>query len=141
MSLSQSEADHLIAVEKRFVDDTPLVVTGSAIDASRALISDDGREGCVLDVWRGSFNLSKYKLQLRGREVVPLVRVDVDGAPHINPDNTRVPAPHIHLYREGFDDEWAYPLSNYPFRDSSDIVKTLEDFAEFCHIQALLAIR
>ena len=141
MPLSQSDADQLIAVEKHFVDDAPLVVTGSGIDISRALISNDGDEGFVLDVWRGSFNLSKYKLQLRGREIVPLVRVDVDGAPHINPDNTRVPTPHIHLYREGYDDEWAYPLSNYSFRDSSDIVKTLEDFAEFCHIQALPTIR
>lgn len=141
MVLAQDEADDLIAVEKHFVDHAPLVVTGSGIDVSRALVSNDGGEDFVLDVWRGSFNLSKYKLQLRGHEIVPLVRVDVNGAPHVNPDNTRVPTPHIHLYREGYDDERAYPLDNYPFRDSSDIVKTLEDFAQFCHIQALPTIR
>jgi len=66
--------------------------------------------------------------------IVPLVRVDIGGAPHTNPDGATIPCPHIHLFREEFDDKWAFPLSGYPFRDSNDIVITFEDFARYCNI-------
>ena len=87
MSLTQSDADFLIALAKIFESNDPLIIGDTEIDFSRRLVSMDRREVFMLDVWRGSLNLSKYKIQLRGREVIPLVRVDVAGAPHTNPDD------------------------------------------------------
>ena len=118
-----------------------LVLGDIPLGFSRPLISLDGREHFVLDVWRGTLNLKKYKLQERARVVIPLVRVDVGGAPHTNPDDTVVPCPHIHLYREGYDDKWAFPLSEHLFRHPNDVVITFEDFAQFCKILRLPQIQ
>ena len=67
MPLTQSEADSLIALAKVFESDDPLIVGDAAIDFTRRLVSEDRREIFMLDMWRGSLNLSKYKIQLRGR--------------------------------------------------------------------------
>ena len=78
--------------------------------------------------------MSKYRVQERARTVYVLVRVDIGGAPHTNPDGEVVLCPHIHLYKEGFDDKWAYPLNDFPFTNTDDIVITLQEFASFCNI-------
>jgi hypothetical protein len=62
------------------------------------------RETFLLDVWRGRLRLTKLKLQNRVQTAVVLARLDVDGAPHTNPDGTRLSGTHLHLYREGYDD-------------------------------------
>jgi hypothetical protein len=141
VSLTQAEADYLMAMEKRFESDDPLILGDTPLSYVRPLISLDRRERFLLDIWRGRLNLKKYRLQERARSVIVLVRVDAGGAPHTNPDGEIIPCPHIHLYREGFDDKWAYPLANYHFRTSEDIVITLEDFARFCNITGLPPIQ
>ncbi len=142
MSLTQSEADYLLKLEKQFTSDEPLVLGDTPLDFSRDLVSSDGREFFAIDVWRGTFNLRKYKLQERARVAIPLLRVDVGGAPHTNPDGTYVPCPHIHIYREGYDDKWAYALKEYPsFTKPDDIVSTFEEFAKLCNIRRLPQIQ
>lgn len=132
---------YLIRLDKQFVTDDVLILGDTDLEFSRPLISLDGREQFIFDVWRGTLNLKKYKLQLRARVVIPLVRVDVAGAPHPNPDGTLVPCPHIHLYCEGYDDKWAFPLSDYPFHDPDDIIVTFNDFSRFCSIQRIPRIQ
>ncbi len=141
MSLTQTEADYLMALAKQFSTDDVLVLGDTPLEYSRDLVSLDGREYFVLDIWRGTLNLKKYKLQERARVIIPLVRVDVGGPLHTNPDGAIIPCPHIHLYREGFDDKWAYPLNDFPFRNPEDIIITFEDFAKLCNIQRLPQIQ
>ncbi len=60
---------------------------------------------------RGSLKLTKYTYQNRYSNNTILVRIDMDERRgHTNPDGTSVPTPHVHLFREGFDDKFAYPL-------------------------------
>lgn len=66
--------------------------------------------------------------------VVVLVRLDLGGAPHRNPDDEEVPVPHLHVYREGYGDKWAVPVPVSAFRDLSDIMIALDDFLRFCNI-------
>jgi hypothetical protein len=73
-------------------------------------------------------------MQNRGRQVVVLVRLDLSGAPHRNPDDTEVAAPHLHLYREDFGDKCAVPLPADRFRNLADAWTTFEDFLRFCNI-------
>ncbi len=40
-----------------------------------------------------------------------LCRIDTAGRNHTNPDKREVEAPHMHIYKEGYDDSFAYPLS------------------------------
>lgn len=73
-------------------------------------------------------------MQNRGRQVVVLVRLDLGGAPHRNPDDTEVPAPHLHIYREGYGDKWAIAVPAEHFRDTGDRWATLEDFLRYCNV-------
>jgi Family of unknown function (DUF6978) len=66
---------------------------------------------------------------------VVLVRLDIDSAPHTNPDGTRLPGTHLHLYREGYDDKWAFPIEPGRFRSIGDISQAFEDFCDYCNIQ------
>ena len=135
MELTQSEADALLLLEKVFVNTKNFSLGNIPIDQIHELSSLDGREKFLLDISRGSINLAKYKLQNRARQVYILARVDIGGPPHQNPDGSRIPCPHIHVFREGFDDKWAYPLSNFNFRIPSDLMIVLEDFADYCRIK------
>lgn len=134
INLTQAEADALVAMEKhRSTEDQNLFPMGGQ-SLVLPLQSLDKREQFVLDLSRGRIDLRKVKMQNRGRQVVVLVRLDLGGAPHRNPDDVEVPAPHLHLYREGYGDKWAVPIPADRFRDLGDAWATFEDFLRFCNI-------
>jgi len=56
-------------------------------------------------------DFSRITYQNRGRAVVVLLRLDLKGSPLRNPNDEVIPCPHLHIYREGFGDKWAYPLA------------------------------
>lgn len=65
---------------------------------------------------RGSIEL-KVKLQNRyAKNKMPLVRIDIDSPPHINPDGTKLSRNHIHIYKNCDKDTnnlpWAYELND-----------------------------
>lgn len=103
-------------------------------DKTYELVGEDPRERFLLDLWRGTLRLSKLKLQTRGRKIVVLVRVDIDGAPHTNPNGELIGGTHIHRYREGYEDKWAEPLDTAEFSDTSNIEQAYRDFARVCNI-------
>jgi hypothetical protein len=80
--------------------------------------------------------LTKLKFQNRVRSVIVLVRLDVDGAPHTNPDGQRLSGTHLHLFREGFDDKWAQPLDSKMFTLLNDPGTTFQEFCAFCKIES-----
>ena len=66
-----------------------------------------------------------------------LVRLDVDGPPHENPDGSEVPCPHLHVYKERFGDKWAHALPPGVFSDTSNLTKTFLDFLGYCNFQQI----
>lgn len=134
INLTQEEADVLIGMEKHRANEDIKSFPMRGESLTLPLQSLDKREQFLLDLSRGRINLLKVKMQSRGRQVVVLVRLDLSGAPHRNPDDTEIAAPHLHLYRENFGDKWAIPLPADRFRNPADIWKTFEDFLRFCNI-------
>ncbi len=134
INLTQAEADALIAMEKQRVDDQVWNYPELGGAATIPLASTDKKEKFFLDITRSRIDLAKGTYQNRGRNVVILVRLDFGGAPHRNPDGEEVPTPHIHLYREGFGDKWAFPVSADKFSNTSNLWQTLEDFMKYCNI-------
>jgi len=132
--LSQAEADALIAMEKHRVNKelTDFPMEGQSVVLP--LQSADQREQFLLDLSRARIDLRKTKMQTRARHVIVLVRLDLGGAPHRNPDGEEIPIPHLHLYREGYGDKWAVPVPTDRFGDIADVWRTLNDFMGFCHI-------
>ncbi len=132
--LTQSEADALIAMRKFFIRPVTISVLPGT-DQTHELLGEDKHERFLLDLWRGTLKLSKIKYQTRGRKVIVLVRLDIDGAPHTNPNGTKLGGTHIHLYREGYEDKWAHPIDFEEFSNVSDIEQTFKDFCRYCNIQ------
>jgi hypothetical protein len=131
--LTQQEADALRALKKHCREKAAFVIPSFGGDLRIPLYSSDNREEFILDISRGSISLGKEKLQTRARTTVILVRVEISGAPHRNPDGEEVKCPHIHLYREGFDDKWAEPLEKH-FKNIADPVNVLQEFMDYCNI-------
>lgn len=134
MNLTQAEADALIAMEKHRVNEDRSDFPMGGQSLILPLQSTDRREQFLLDVSRGRIDLLKVKMQNRGRQVVVLVRLDLGGAPHRNPDGEEMLPPHLHVYREGYGDKWATPIPSDRFRSTGDLWVTLEDFMRFCNI-------
>ena len=131
--LTQTEADSLIAMNKSFAQPATIELPPGS-DDTYELVGSDPKELFLLDLWRGTLKLSKLKFQNRARKAFVLVRLDIDGAPHTNPDGVRVGGTHIHVYREGFEDKWAQPLDPAQFRALGDRGLTFTDFCRYCNI-------
>lgn len=132
--LTQVEADSLLAMEKRRVNDEEWDFPSFGSSASIPLVSTDRREHFRLDLYRGRINLSKGSYQNRGRQVVTLARLDFGGPPHRNPDGEELGSNHLHIYREGYGDKWAQPVPKDIFSHLEHPGRTLEDFMRFCNV-------
>lgn len=140
-TLSQAEADFLLALQKEAVEEKAYEYPdlGGAIRVP--LQSLDGREQFSLDVSRSEINLSKGTYQNRGRVTVVLARLDFGGPPHRNPDDEEIPCPHLHVYREGSGDKWAVAVPVGVFSDLSDPWTSLHDFMRFCNVTKIPTFR
>jgi MoaA/NifB/PqqE/SkfB family radical SAM enzyme len=134
VNLPQPEADALIAVAKRRADDGERKFPPPGDRLVVPLVSIDKREDFLLDITRSQINFAKITHQNRARQVVVLMRLDIDGAPHRNPDGEVIPCPHMHIYRENFGDKWAHPLPVGKFNNLGDLFRTLEDFMTECNV-------
>lgn len=93
INLTQDEADKLMAMEKRAIDDKEWLFPPPGERVAIPPSSLDRRENFMLDVTRAQIKLSKATYQNRARVVVILMRLDLDGPPHTNPDGEVVPCP------------------------------------------------
>jgi hypothetical protein len=132
--LTQREAEELLALEKHRVDETVWDYPGPGGEIKIPLVSVDKREEFILDIRRHRFELVRSgKYQTRARLNAPLARVCF-AKPHRNPDGEEIPGTHLHVYREGFGLQWAYPLAIEQFGDGVDRWQLLIDFMRHCTI-------
>lgn len=134
--LTQAEANQFMQMAKHFVLAPASISIPPGTDVTYELASLDNREKFLLDVWRGTLRLTKLRFQSRVRTIVVLVRLDVDGAPHTNPDGQKLTGTHLHLFREGYEDKWAYPVDPKVFTVLSDPGTTFQEFCSFCKIES-----
>jgi hypothetical protein len=132
--LTQSEADILLRMEKHCADlngvwNFPNPGKSLTID----LTNSEKTEEFILDIQRAQIKVTKATYQNRHQKTIVLARLDLDGPPHRNPDGEIVLCPHLHLYREGFGDKWAYPAPNN-FTAPADLTVTLNQFFIYLNI-------
>ena len=151
MPLAQAEANALLQMPKAFIDAAPLDFSRTQpLSYERALLSLDRREEFLFDFERGRRNRARLKYQTRGREVVILARLDLDGPAHRNPPDSphrpgqRLPCPHFHVYTENFEDRIAYApadVHGLNLRDAANGLFCLEDFLRYCAVQPIPQIQ
>lgn len=131
-TLSQSDADALLCMDKVRINDDRIIFPDLGGRIEVPLASRDHREAFSLDINRKRISL-KTGYQTRGRQTLILARLDF-AAPHRNPDGSEVGVPHLHLYREGFGDRWAYAVPQGVLSAPDDARRVLQDFMSYCHI-------
>jgi len=134
IDITQAEADDLIAMEKQHIEDTSFLFPEPGGRLTIALSSPDKRENFILDITRAQIKLTKATYQNRARQAIILMRLDLDGPPHRNPDDQEIPCPHLHVYREGYGDKWASPAPVARYPDVQDLLSTFDAFMRHCNI-------
>ncbi|MEX1123117.1 MAG: hypothetical protein WED82_13325 [Balneolales bacterium] len=134
--LTNDEAEHLLEALKELKSDRtidfPEAGGNLQLEASTTV---NGKEHFLIDVNRkGSIKIKKATYQTRYLKYIPLLRLDINGPSHTNPDLEEIPCPHIHIYREGHDDKWAYPLPKN-FSNPDDLIQTLKEFLMYNNIK------
>ena len=132
--IPQVAADALFALEKQRIDEREWGYPMLGGSISIPLQSVNGRENFSLDIGRGRIVLSKVTYQNRARQVIVLARLDLGGPPHRNPNGEEIGCPHLHVYREGYGDKWAYPIEHGQFEHIDDLWQTLQDFMTYCNV-------
>lgn len=140
MAITQSEYDFLMAQEKTFDDlVSPIRLGPAPIQWTRQVSSIINQDIFLLDFYRGSLELSKYTINNRYRQTIILMRYD-NGGRHTNPDGISFEGPHVHLYREGFNDKFAFPVSEVGIITTDTIETVFNKIMHFCNIKRLPGI-
>lgn len=136
--LSQKEADYLLAILKEIVDTKgmfPFPASGQYNNLE--LSSKDNKYKFLIDINRhGKIKTLKCTYQNRFQKENILLRLDVNGPPHTNPDGTQVGGCHLHIYREGYGDKWAFQLPE-EICHTDNLAQTLIDFLLYCKVDDL----
>lgn len=133
--LSQAEIDYLLNVLKEMNGRKDIPFPGPSEYETIDLISWDKREKFVVDINRkGKIKLTKCTFQNRHQAGTILLRLEIDGRPHTNPDGEVIPCPHIHIAKESYGMAWAYPIPKEIFTNVDDLILTLIQFLEYCKV-------
>lgn len=130
--ITQLEADDLVKMDKIKVEDRSYQFPQIRGRLTIPLSSRDGRNKFLLDV--NITNLTvKFTYQNRAKVSIVLVRLDMTSGKHTNPDGQIIHGAHLHLYKEGYADKWAISVPSL-FSDISNLILTLDEFMDYCHI-------
>jgi hypothetical protein len=134
--LSQSEFDYLMSQEKEFEDKSTILLGPAPLQWSKKIISTSTKDTFSLDFYRGTFRLEKYTYNHRFKQNTVLIRFDSYGM-HTNPDGEKMEGFHVHIYKEGFGDKFAYPASHFGIKDSDTIEVVLQRILRYCNINKI----
>ena len=152
--LTQTEADALIQLPKKRKSSDVYTFPLPGETLSIPIVSLDEKEDFLIDLNRGQIRLTKCTYQERYETINILIRLDINGSRHTNPEVLAVPlpyltpyngrtidCPHLHLYVEGFMDKWAIPAPQDRFTDTTNLYTTLQDFFRYCNITEIPKIQ
>lgn len=142
--LSQQEAETLLQIDKVYDGNPNRDYPNPGEKLALECVSTDGADRFSIDVFRGAICLTKATHNLRVRKAIPLLRLDLDGRPHRNPDGSKVGRTHLHVYREGYGDAWAHELPvtvldalpPFELTDYRDLAGALDYFLQYCRISS-----
>lgn len=132
--ITDIEAERLLRLLKELVVNRPIAFPPLKAFVTLEAVAPGTNEQFQIDIVRKTLHVRKCTYQTRHKKSVPLLRVDIGGPPHTNPDGVEIPCPHIHVYKENYEDKWAYPLHMHMNTDPDDLVQVLIDFLEYNNV-------
>jgi len=137
MAVTQSEYEFLMRQDKIFEDNLNSIKLAPApLHWTKQINSLHSKETFNLDFYRGSFELTKYTINKRFRQIIILLRYD-NGGRHTNPDGVLFEGPHVHLYREGYNDKFAFPVEEINVMVNDPLEDVFKKIMHFCNVKNL----
>lgn len=134
--ITNKDFSRLLNLDKFFDDISIINLPSYGGKITRLLKDSSKKENFILNIDRGKINLSKIKYQTRYTITNDIMlRLDISGPRHQNPDGIFVGHPHIHIYKEGYGDKWAHPLNPDIFKDISNLGNLLSDFLNYFNVK------
>ena len=138
--LSAKEIEYLINLEKNYEGFKQFKYPSLGGKLIIDLTSKDRNEDFFLDISRSRIVISKNTFQNRARKTITLLRLDINSAPHRNPDGKFLSGTHLHIFKEGYADKFAYELPK-EFSDCKNAIDFLYRFMDYCNIKNKPAIK
>ncbi|MEB6242400.1 hypothetical protein MXL82_04960 [Staphylococcus gallinarum] len=94
----------------------------------------------ILHIYRGNYESDRFTVGIRFKNLNhQLVRIDVNGGEHTNPDDTVAPTTHIHIYNNKFEkkDRYAYAIDINEFPIISNLYDVYMSFLEYNNIKEI----
>ncbi|WP_410513134.1 hypothetical protein PaeBR_01270 [Paenibacillus sp. BR2-3] len=133
--LIQNEVDYLLNLVKVLSENRNITLPNPGQSLELGVNSANSNEKFIVDINRkGTINIQKVTYQTRYQRSVVLLRLDIEGSPHKNPDEEIIPCPHLHIFREGFGTSWAYPLDKKIITETTDLVQVLIAFLKYNNV-------
>jgi hypothetical protein len=131
--LTQAEADLLIGMPKEALDPGIPIPFHDGMNREVGFRNDARGELFRVIIERSAIRAVHAKYQLMARNFIVLLRLDIGGPPHTNPDYEIIPCPHLHRYRENHGDTWAERLPP-ELGNTNDLVDCLRRFLRYCNV-------
>lgn len=135
--LTQKEADYFINVLKSLIHKGAVINFPAPTEQLiiEAESNENNKDKFKFYINRkGKYNIKKCTYMSRYKNTHDLLRIDIEGPSHDNPDGSIVECPHIHIYREGYNLAWAYPLPKIIDTDPKNLLQVLIDFFEYIKV-------
>lgn len=110
--MTEKEALNYIKIEKEILEEKISFPKQNEFLMLNAITKNKPNEKFVIDINRKRAILSRCTFQQRIHTSIPLIRLDIDNKPHKNPDGEVIDGNHIHIYKNGYNLTWAYPLNH-----------------------------
>lgn len=108
------------------------------ISTTHPILSQSNDIKFKIDIYRGNREPGRFTINLRFEETNDcLVRLDVEGGFHPNPDGSYSPNSHIHIYHNDYDkkDSYAYPIDLSEFPQIENLYNATVSFLDYANIQ------
>ena len=134
MELTQALAEKYRNSPKRLKNVDKLNLSAEFKIMGEELISDEFGDIFKLDLGKNKIELKVLNCNTRANDCFVLARLDVNDREHKNPDGTKVGETHLHIYKEGFNDRFAYDPKEHGFSNFDNVSALILQFADFCKI-------
>lgn len=138
--LTQDEADTLGVIEKYLIESESVLIPPpqkTCIHYIRYRKDGQYYDNMKLSTFRSQKNSRKVSYRIIYDAHNILVRIDTQyAASHRNPDGKIIIPPyqpHMHIYTEGYNDKFAYPLPNC-FSNADDIIQLFMEFLSYSNV-------
>lgn len=137
--LSDEEFNELLEEKKVFIEKDNIIINVNNDKIVRNIKSVNDNNEFILNIRRGKIELSKMNFQTREKETnTIMLRLDLaSGGRHFNPDGKLVLCPHIHIYKDGYGDKWAYELDDKLFSNIESKTQVLQDFLKMFNVEEI----